>query len=157
MAAFTALGGIGIFIVGIADVSFVQGIGGIIKSTVQLGGWQLFYLAMAGMIFTLVETKPLLQKKVKGQRIGTLLVVSIAAIICVEGLIVVGYAAPFSIRSIGGMLESTMVLAGLVLTLIGLLVPLSYFVRENEDMEVKELGATASLFVLVMVPFAFLL
>lgn len=156
LALFVSLAAAGLFIIGIAEVSFVTGIGGIIKRTLQIGGVQLFALSMAGIVLMWLEGRAFMQRKISGHRLGALSVIAIAVVICFEGMILASLAAPFSITGIGGMLERTMMIAGLALTLLGLLIPASYYFFEKTDYDVRKVSSTACLFLVFLLPFALL-
>jgi hypothetical protein len=71
-------------------------------------------------------------------------------------LILVGFAAKFSITGIGTMTEELMVIAGLGLAIIGILVPVSYYLLEKEDKDAKKIATTACLFLIFLLPFSLL-
>jgi hypothetical protein len=157
LAMFVALAAVGLFVVGIADHSFISGIGDIDKGLVQLAGAQLFALAMAGIGLMWLEGRSFMQRKVRGHRLGALSVIGIAVLICLEGMILASIAAPFSIDGIGGMLARTMTIGGLLLALLALLIPISYYFFEKGDYDVRKVSSTACLFLVFLLPFALLI
>jgi hypothetical protein len=157
LAVFLVLASVGLFIIGIADQAFVTGIGGVAKGTLQIGGLQLSALALVGVVLMWLEGYPFMQQKVKGHRLGMLSVMGVATVICLEGMILAGYAAPFSIEGIGGMLERTMMAAGLGLTVVGLLIPASYYFFEKTDYDARKMASSTCLLLVFLLPFSLLI
>ncbi len=156
LSLFIILAAAGLFIIGIAEHAFITGIGNLAKDAAQIVGAQLFALSMTGIVLMWLEERKFMQRKVYGHRLGALTVIGIAFIICMEGLILASLAAPFSIKGIGGMLEQTMMIAGLMLTFLGLLIPASYYFFEKTDYDVRKISSSACLFLVFLLPFALL-
>jgi hypothetical protein len=157
LALFVTLGAIGLFVVGVAGETFITGIGLIHTQTLRIAGFQLLALSMVGIVLMYMEGWAFMRKKMFGHRLGALSVIAVAVLICLEGLILAGFAAPFSVDGIGNMMERTMMIAGLVLAILGLLVPATYYFFEEGDYEVKRIASNACLFLIFILPFALLI
>ncbi len=116
-----------------------------------------YLLSLTGVALIVIGGRSVLGRKVHGHKLNVILVLGVAAVISLEGLILAGYAAPFSIRSIGGMLERTMLIAGLGLALLGILVPATYYAFEREDHDTRKIATSACLFLVFLLPFSLLI
>jgi hypothetical protein len=110
----------------------VEGIGGIMKQTVLIGGGQLFILGLFLVLSWIFMNQDLTtrDRKIfeKGLRIIAIL---LGAIVAVEGIIVAFYAGPTFIGGIGGVLGQTVILAGAQLVVLGILVCISWIFKAS--------------------------
>jgi hypothetical protein len=116
----------GIVLVLYAGPTVIEGIGGVLEQTVVLAGAQLFGLGVLASVTWALREEPLLRVKI-GKIIAILLGICIAA----EGLIIVGLASPSVVEGIGGMLERTMLYAGIQLLVLGLLVVFAWVLKDR--------------------------
>lgn len=110
----------------------VEGIGGIMKQTVLIGGGQLFILGLFLVLSWIfmkqnlaIRARKILEKRFR------IIAVLLGAIVAVEGIVVVFYAGPTFIGGIGGVLGQTVVLAGAQLFVLGALVSISWIFRAS--------------------------
>lgn len=148
----------GLFIMGIAAPTIIDGIGGILERTVAIAGAQLFLLGLAIIGLRFLRGKSLLHREVMGIRSSELLTYVIWAIITVEGLVIMALAANIYIEGFGGISGIYIALAGVQLSLIALL-GMSSWLWRNEDINYKisQRLALVILFLLLLVPPAFIL
>jgi hypothetical protein len=156
-AVLLAFASLGVLIYGLASRASITGIGGIQESTVELLGIQMAALALLGIALLCLGDLSLLRRKLFGWKLGTLGVIAVSAVLCFEGMVLASVAAPFTLASIGGMRESTMLLAGVLIAVLAMMVPASYFFLEKRDMNVRKLGYASMLFLFFMLPFAILM
>lgn len=110
----------------------VEGIGGIMKQTVLIGGGQLFILGLF-LILSWIFMKQNLRirdRKILEKRFRVIAVL-LGAIVAVEGIVVVFYAGPTFVGGIGGILGQTVILAGAQLFVLGILVCLSWIFKAS--------------------------
>lgn len=154
---FLLLATVGVFIIGIAARTNIEGIGGIMASTVELAGAQLTVLALLGVLIMYMDGRYIFGKKVLGHRLGAMAELGVATLIGLEGLILASLAAQTTIIGIGTLSESTMLLAGMVLAILALLIPASYYLMEKRDVDTKRLATSACLFLVFLLPFSLLM
>lgn len=148
---------LGVLIYGLASRASITGIGGIQESTVELFGIQMAAVALLAIALLCLGDHAVLRRKVLGWKIGTLGVIALSAVLCFEGMALASVAAPFTLASIGGMRESTMLLAGALLAIMAMVVPASFFFMEKRDASMRKLGYASMLFLIFMLPFAILM
>ena len=113
----------GFAIVVLAGPGIVGGIGGVMEQTVVLFGAQLFMLGLLALL-----TWNMRDKKFRfNWTIGYLAGMAMAT----EGLIFVGVAAPTTVEGMGGIVASTIALVGAQLLIIGLLVMLTWTLKDR--------------------------
>ena len=115
----------GIILAVYAGPTIIEGIGGVLEQTVVFAGAQLFGLGVLASVTWALREEPLLRVKI-GKIIAILLGICIAA----EGLIVVGLASPSVVDGIGGLLERTVLYAGIQLLVLGLLVVFAWVLKD---------------------------
>ncbi|MBI0583271.1 MAG: hypothetical protein ISF22_03485 [Methanomassiliicoccus sp.] len=147
----------GVLVYGLADKANITGIGGVQESTFELAGLQLLILSLAAIALIYLDDRYFLAKRLFGWKIGTLGILAIAMVICFQGMVVASIAAPFRVDSIGGMVERTMLLAGLAMAILAMLVPGTYYFLEPKDKAIRKLAHTSCLFLVFMLPFAILM
>jgi hypothetical protein len=155
-SVFLLIATAGLFVFGIADTAYVAGIGGIRESTVEIMGLQLFAVALSGLLLICLNGRSILGRKIKGRKLGTLGIIAISVVLCIQGMVVVSIGANFSIGTLGG-LERTMVVGGIALALLSLLIPVSFYFMERKDTPVQSLAHSISLFLVFMLPFSLLM
>lgn len=155
--AFLLIASAGLFIYGIADTAYIVSIGGVRESTVEILGLQLLALAVAALMLMVFNGRSFLGKKISKRQVGKLGVISISVVLCVQGMIITALASNFSIDSIGGMVERTMVIAGISLAMFSLLVPVTYYFMERRDKPMQSLAHSITLFLVFLLPFSLLM
>ncbi len=147
----------GVLVYGLADRASITGIGGIQEGTVELLGAQMAVIALAAFALIYLGDRFSLGRKLYGWKIGTMAVIGLSIVLCFEGMIVASIAAPFSIGSIGGMVERTMLIAGVGLAVLAMVVPASYYFLEKKDRNIRKLAYASTLFLFFMLPFSILM
>lgn len=147
----------GVLVYGLADRATITGIGGLRESTVELLGMQMVVIALAAIALMLLGDRFILGRKFLGWKVGTLGVIGLSVVLCFEGMVAASVAAPFTIGSIGGMTERTMLLAGIGLAILAMIVPASYYLMERKDRHLMKLGYASMLFLFFMLPFSILM
>lgn len=110
----------------------VEGIGGIMKQTVLIGGAQLFILGLFLVLsWTFMNQDLTIRDRKILEKRFRIIAVLLGAIVAVEGIIVAFYAGPTFIGGIGGVLGQTVVLAGAQLFVLGALVCISWIFRAS--------------------------
>ncbi|MDD1770209.1 MAG: hypothetical protein LUO79_03900 [Methanomassiliicoccales archaeon] len=142
----------GLVVMGIAAPTVIQGIGGVLGSTIQLLGVQLFAVALAFIILSIAaEWIP------RGKAIWSLSRSTFAALLVLEGIALTVLATPVDVKGIGGMLESTVMLAGLQLAVLGLFTLAMCGLSANpESPKTKKLAILAAVFLAFLIPMAVL-
>ena len=108
----------------------VEGIGGIMKRTVLIGGGQLFILGLFLVLSWIFMNQNLRirDRKILEKRFRVVAVL-LGAIVAVEGIIVAFYAGPTFVGGIGEILGQTVVLVGAQLFVLGTLICISWVFR----------------------------
>jgi len=110
-----AIASAGLVVIGVAAITFIEGIGSIMAGTVELAGIQLFILGLAIVVLSL------LMDLTDRFRLPISTVRYLAAIlVTIDGLALISIATPIDIQGIGGITSRTIILSGFGLTLIGL-------------------------------------
>lgn len=148
----------GLFIMGIAAPTIIDGIGGILERTVAIAGAQLFLLALAIIGLRFFRGRNILQREIKGIRSSELLTYVIWAIITVEGLAIMTLAANIYIEGFGGISGIYIALAGAQLSFIALL-GMSSWMWKNKEISYRRSQQLVLiiLFLLLLIPPAFIL
>jgi hypothetical protein len=148
----------GLFIMGIAAPTIIDGIGGILERTVAIAGAQLFLLPLAIIGLRFFRGRNILQAEIKGIRSSELLTYVIWALIAVEGLVIMALAANIYIEGFGGISGIYIALAGVQLALIALL-GMSSWLWRNKDISYRRSQQLALIimFLLLLIPPAFIL
>jgi hypothetical protein len=147
----------GVLVYGLADRATITGIGGIREGTVELLGIQMAAVSMLAIALLWLGDRYFLGRKFLGWKLGTLGVIALSAVLCFEGMVIASVAAPFTLGSIGGMLERTMLLVGVGLAAMAMIVPASFYFMEKKDKSVRKLAYAATLFLFFMLPFSVLM
>ena len=147
----------GLFIMGIAADTWIDGIGTILQRTVALAGAQLFILSLITIGLRFLGGRDMLQRKVLGIDVTELLTYLIFGLIVLEGLIIMVLSANIWIDGFGGISAIYITLAGAQLAIIALL-GMSFCVWRNGEMEYRksQFMGLAIIFLLLMIPPAFL-
>jgi hypothetical protein len=106
----------GTIIAAYAGATMWEGIGDIMRQTVALAGAQLFALGLLTTILWLLK-----KEMPMGARFAEIIAIVAATGVAAEGLIVMGLAAPTVIEGIGGIMQSTVFVAGVSLFVLGLI------------------------------------
>jgi hypothetical protein len=147
----------GVLIYGLAAKASITGIGGVKEGTVELLGLQMELVALAALAIMYLDGRSFLGRKLFGWKVGTVGVIGLSIVLAFEGMIVASVAAPFSIVSIGGMMERTMLLIGVGLAVLAMVVPASYYFLENKDKDARKLAYASTLFLFFLLPFSVLM
>ncbi|MDW5562329.1 MAG: hypothetical protein SA339_03810 [Methanomassiliicoccus sp.] len=147
----------GVFMYGLAAKASVTGIGAIQGSTVEFLGIQMAAVAIAALALMRLGDRAVLGRRFFGWKIGTLGIIALSMVLCLEGMVLASVAAPFSLDSVGGMQERTMLLTGIGLAILAMVVPASYFLLEKKDLNLRKLGYAATLFLCFLLPFSVLM
>lgn len=158
LASALAAASIGVLVIGIASPVSITGFGGLQKGTVTLAGAQLVILSLLAVGLVLFSKHRLMERfasrEVLGVRLSAWGMLLIGIVVAMEGLIVMSIAAPFSVQSIGGMGEGTMMLGAGLLAALGFVMILCQ-VKEMPERRVPHMVPyLALLFLLLLVPFA---
>jgi hypothetical protein len=151
------LASFGVLVYGLADRASIAGIGGIQEGTVEILGIQMAVIVIAAIALMFLGDRFFLERKIFGRKIGTLGIIALSMVLCFEGMVVASVAAPFTLDSIGGMLERTMLVAGVGLAVLAMIVPASFYFLEKKDMDVRKLAYASTLFLFFMLPFSVLM
>jgi len=154
---FLLLGTIGVFIIGIAARSSIEGIGGMRASTMELAGAQLTALAFLGILIMYMDGRFIFGRKLLGHRLGSMAELGVATIIGLEGLVVASLSAKANIAGVGVLDEIVMLLGGLLIAILALLIPASYYLLEKRDADTRRLATSACLFLVFLLPFSLLM
>jgi hypothetical protein len=142
----------GLVVVGIAAPTFVRGIGEVLGRTIQYLGLQLFLLGLAFVVLSFVID-------ISGRltRLGNLMRYLCAVMIAIEGIILAALATPIDVTGIGGMLESTVLIGGLHVAILGLFTLSMCGLSMNpQNRRMRKLALLSALFLALLVPMAVL-
>lgn len=147
----------GLFIMGIAAPTYIDGIGGILEQTVAIAGAQLFLLAIITLILRFLGGKEILTKMVLGVRLSEFLTYLAWGIIAIEGIVIMALSANIDIDGFGGISGIYVALAGAQLSLLALL-GMSFWLWRNEEIDYRKSRyyALTIIFLLLLIPPAFL-
>jgi hypothetical protein len=150
----------GLIVMGVAAPTVVEGIGGIMQSTVFNAGASLFVLGLIGVAaWILRDMKPaVLSKSRIFVAIEPYLILAVCIAVAFEALFVMNHATATTIQSIGGIMASTIMLGGaqlLVLAILQILILGMPFVADNRTR--AKTALLASLFLILLVPAALIL
>jgi len=147
----------GLFIMGIAASTWIDGIGTILQRTVAIAGAQLFVLALIVIGLRSLRGKGILNTEIMGIRLTELLTYIVFAVITIEGLAMMVLSANIYIDGFGGVSGIYIAAAGAQLSLLALL-GMSFCVWRNGDINHlrSQYLAMGALFLLLLVPPAFL-
>lgn len=154
---FLVVASSGLFIIGIAGRTTIEGIGGIRAVTVELAGAQLLAFALLGIFIMFMNGRSIFGKKLFGHRLGSLGEVGVATLIGLEGLVIASLAAQLNIEGMGVIDAGTILVAGLLLAVVALLIPATYYLMEKKDVDTKKLATAACLFLVFLLPFSLLM
>jgi hypothetical protein len=147
----------GVLVYGLADRATITDFGVLSEGTVELIGAQMAVIALAAIALMWLDGRSFLRRKFLGWEIGTLGVIGLSIVLCFEGLVIASVAAPFTIRSMGNISGWVMLLAGVVLAVLAMIVPATYYLMEKRDRHLMKLGYASMLFLIFMLPFAILM
>lgn len=148
------LGSIGVFIIGIAAMTTIVGMGMIMGSTVLLAGLQLLVTSMVLLLLLFLGDRKFLLREFFGVTLSTLGIMFLGLIVSIEGLVLVSYSAQITVAGIGVMMERTMLLFGLIVAFLGLAIPVMVFSRVKPNRKVGDVAMYAVVFLLLLFPFA---
>jgi hypothetical protein len=146
----------GLFIMGIAAPTIIDGIGGILERTVAIAGAQLFLLAIMILILRFLGEKEILTRMFLGVRLSEFVTYLAWGIIAIEGIVIMALSANIYIDGFGGISGIYVALSGAQLSLLGLL-GMSFWIWRNEEIEYRRSRyfALTILFLLLLIPPAF--
>jgi hypothetical protein len=140
----------GLVVVGIAAQTYIQGIGTVMESTIQLLGVLLFAVAMVFVVVSIVA-----EWIRKGVAVLTLLRSASAALLVIAGIALTALATPITIKGIGGIMETTVMLGGLQLAVLGLFtLAMCSLSASPESAKMRRLALFATVFLALLVPMA---
>jgi len=111
----------GLFIMGIAGTTHIDGIGGVLGRTVTLAGGQLFLLGILLLGMRLLKGRSVFAKEVMGVQVSEAISYLALALVAVEGLVITGLAANIFIQDFGGVSGIYVMLGGVQLFFLALL------------------------------------
>ena len=155
MLAMVILAFEGVFAMGLAADTYIDGIGGILESTFRLAGIQQLVLSSIGLMAWLVKGSPLLGKWPK--KIVTSLPIMVLSIAALEGLAVVVMAANITIDEFSGVGEKYVLLGGAQMVILSSLALFFWARSEGLSVRFKMTSTVAAAFVLLMLPIALVL
>lgn len=146
----------GLFIMGIAAPTIIDGIGGLLERTVAIAGAQLFLLAIMILILRFLGEKEILTRMFLGVRLSEFLTYLAWGIIAIEGIVIMALSANIYIDGFGGISGIYVALSGAQLSLLALL-GMSFWIWRNEEIEYRRSRyyALIILFLLLLIPPAF--
>ncbi len=147
----------GLLVMGLASPAVVDGIGGITQPTVFNAGVSLFILGLIALGGWMLREKDFsfLRKYGILERLPSYLILGASFAVTIEALFVMNQAAFTVIQSIGGIMESTIMLGGVQLLVFAALQPLILGVPfVAEDKREARTALLALLFLMLLVPAA---
>ncbi len=142
----------GLAVIGIAADTYITGLGTVLARTIQLLGTALF---AAAVIFIAVSL--LAEWSKRGVPAISITRSAFAVIIFFAGIALTVLATPIDIKGIGGIMQNTVMLAGLQLALIGLFtLALCGLSANPESPRTRRLAMLAAVFLAFLVPMAVL-
>lgn len=146
----------GLFIMGIAAPTIIDGIGGILERTVAIAGAQLFLLAITILILRFLGEKEILTRMFLGVRLSEFVTYLAWGIIAIEGIVIMALSANIYIDGFGGISGIYVALSGAQLSLLALL-GMSFWIWRNEEIEYRRSRyyALIILFLFLLIPPAF--
>ena len=155
MTAMTLLAFEGVFAMGLAARTDIEGLGTILERTFLLAGAQLLVLSLLGLAAFMVKGNPPLGRW-GGGAVSSLPIAALT-VIGLEGLAAMVLAARMTISDLGGIRESYVLLGGIQMTLLSAMA-LILWARSHRPASKHRTVATASaLFLLLMTPLAILM
>jgi hypothetical protein len=145
----------GVFAMGLAANTHIDGIGVILESTFRLAGLQLLVLSAIGLMSWLIRDSDLLGKWAK--RLVTSLPLVVIGIVALEGLAVTILAVNINIEDFSGVGEKYVLMGGAQMVLLAAIALLSWARSENIPVRFKVTGTAAAAFVVLMLPVALFL
>jgi hypothetical protein len=105
----------------------------------------------------LFDGRSILGRKLFGYRLGSWGEIGVATLLGIEGVVVASLSASMTIEGIGPISGGTVLIGGLVLAMVALLIPGTYYVMERKDIDTKKLATSACLFLVFLLPFSLLM
>lgn len=148
----------GLFIMAIAEPMRIDGIGGVLDRTVAAAGAQLIFLGAVMLGSRILEGKGFFVRKIMGFRISEAIAYLAAALVAVEGLILIIFAADIYITGFGGISSKYIVIAGLQLFALAIAY-LVFWVWRYEELGLKQrqLATSGIMFLSLLLPLALVL
>lgn len=150
----------GAFVVSIAGRTIVDGIGGILEQTIFYAGVQLLILGLI-ILFAWSILRPrmvYLNKYPKIVRIAPYLTIAASIAVAIEGVFLINHADRTIIQGVGGILAQTILVGGVQLFALGILQSFFLLVHKAQnDVVVRRLAFMSLIFLLLLVPAAFVL
>lgn len=153
--AMVLLAAEGVFAMGLAANTYIDGIGTILENTFRLAGLQLLVLASLGLLAWLIKDSDLLGKWTK--RVVTFVPLLVIGIVALEGLAATILAVNIRITDFGGVGERYVLLGGAQMVLLAAVALLCWAWSENISVRYKVTGTVSAAFVVLMLPVALLL
>lgn len=154
-----AIAAAGLVVVGLAAPAKVESIGGIAASTVQTAGMQLLVLGVLLVVVWILRNaaSDIIAEKPLVLKIATYFIIALAFVVACEALFVVNFASITTIKSIGTMLERTILLGGLALFAVSAIQPLVLATRfVTHDLKPRLIAFGVFLFQILLLPPAIL-
>ncbi|NLX48014.1 MAG: hypothetical protein GXY70_07605 [Euryarchaeota archaeon] len=145
----------GVFAMGLAANTNIEGLGGILEQTFRMAGAQLLVLSGIGILAWLVKDSPLLSEWPKRVVSSAFLISS--AIIALEGIAVIVMAVNIRIDGFSGVGERYVLLGGVQMLLLASLALLCWSRTSGTTANFRTAGTAAAAFLVLMMPFALLL
>lgn len=148
----------GLFIMAIAELTRIEGIGGVLGRTVAIAGAQLTLLGGAMIGTRIVKGKGIFAREVMGFQLSEIIAYLAGAIVALEGLVIVTLAADIYITGFGGISGRYIAIAGLQLFALAFLY-LIFWVWHYRELpsRQKRLAIGGIMFLALMLPLALVL
>jgi hypothetical protein len=105
----------GVVILGISASTYIEGLGWILKRTVDLAGIQLMVVGLLFLTFSILS-----ERIKRGNKVMGFLKIVTAAIATIEGFAIMALSTPVTIEGIGTITARTITIAGAQLGILGL-------------------------------------
>lgn len=142
----------GVFAMGLAANTEIEGIGGILQSTFRLAGAQLLLLSLTGITTLLIRES--LQRRMWASRVVSILFMVPVCLIALEGLAAIVLAADLRIDDFSSVRERYVVLGGVQMTALAIISLISWTRGTGLPSKFKLAGIAGAAFMLLMIPIA---
>lgn len=154
LAAYLLIASAGLWVASVADRVMWTGVGGFQPGTVLIAGILAMLVPLLGMILFFLQGWRFLGRKLLGIELWSLGVIGLGVLTALGGAVVMSVAARITITNLGSFMEGTVLLGGLGLFALGVLTFAPRFVLAEPKGVLKEVGMMASLFAVLLLPFA---
>jgi len=140
----------GVVVLGIAAPTYIEGVGWVLKRTVDFAAIQLIVVGLA------ILTLSLLSERMEwGSKILSYLRIVTAAIATIEGFAIMAFSTDITIEGIGGITARTVTIAGAQLGILGLGCLIMMGMRSNlSTPRLRKISNLTFVFLLLLIPVA---